>query len=238
MKSCPNCAQALEDDVTICTRCNANLALGAQAGPPQTSGMAIGSLVCGFLSLFWPAAVAAIVLGHISRSQIKKSGGRLSGSGMALTGLIFGYLGVSLIPLLIIAAIAIPNLLRARMAANEATAVGALRTLNTAAYTYRETYRQFPPELTALGAPSAGTAPGPDNADLIDPVLMSGQKSGYLFHYRAVDTDGDGALDGYEIYADPVTPGTTGQKHFFTDQTGVIRLESNKPASAESPPIM
>jgi hypothetical protein len=238
MKNCPNCAQPLEDDVTICTRCNANLALGVASGPPQTSGMAIGSMVCGFLSLLWPAAVAAIILGHISRSQIKKSGGHLTGSGMALTGLIFGYLGVSLIPILIIAAIAIPNLLRARIAANEASSVGSLRTLNTAAYYYQDKYGQFPPALAALAPPPAGTAVGPMNADLIDSVLGSGRKSGYLFHYAAVDSDGDGTFDGYEIYADPVTAGTTGQRHFFTDQTGVIRMESDKPASGESPPIM
>jgi hypothetical protein len=49
--------------------------------------------------------------------------------------------------------------------------------------------------------------------------------------------DGDGKLDAYMVNADPVTPGTTGQRHFFTDQTGVIRVEQHQPATAESPPI-
>src|ERR1700683_113284 len=78
--------------------------------------------------------------------------------------------------ILIIAAIAIPNLLRAKIAANEASAVGSLRTLNTASVAYSTTYGNYPPALSNLG-PS--TSPNSTTADLIDSLLVTGTKSGY-----------------------------------------------------------
>src|SRR5216683_3107127 len=79
--------------------------------------------------------------------------------------------------ILIIAAIAIPNLLRSRIAANEASATATLRTLNTAEITYASTYNSgFPDNLTKLGTPASGQADA-NNADLVDPVL-SGKISG------------------------------------------------------------
>lgn len=83
--------------------------------------------------------------------------------------------------ILIIAAIAIPNLLRSRMAANEASAVGSIRTMNTASVTYNSTYGNgFPPSLSAVG--TTGTAAvSCTNAELIDSVLTGGSKSGYNF---------------------------------------------------------
>ena len=98
----------------------------AYTGPTETSGKAIGSLICGLLFFFFPVAIVAIILGHISLSEIRRAGGRLTGRGLAIGGLVLGYAGVSFIPVLIIAAIAIPNLLRAKMAANEASAIGSL----------------------------------------------------------------------------------------------------------------
>jgi uncharacterized membrane protein len=95
-------------------------------------------MVCGTVFFLWPfTAIAAIVLGHLALSEIKKSAGRLAGHGMAMAGLILGYIGVAMVPfILIILAIAIPNLLRAKMAANEASAVGTLRAYNIAMVTY------------------------------------------------------------------------------------------------------
>jgi len=236
MKYCGNCGHSMEDQVMVCERCNANLALAGTGGPSKTSGLAIGSLVCGLVAFLFPAAVAAVALGHISRAQIRRSGGRLKGSGMAMGGLIMGYMGASILPFLIIAAIVIPNFLRARIAANEASVVGSMRVLNTATHSYLGDYGQFPAELSFLGPPASGR-PGSRGADLIDIVLASGQKSGYLFDYNASDTNGDGKADTYEIYAEPITPGTTGQRYFFTDQSGVVRMESDRPATAESPPL-
>jgi prepilin-type N-terminal cleavage/methylation domain-containing protein len=137
--------------------------------------------------------------------------------------------------ILIIAAIAIPNLLRARITANETSAVGSLRSLNTAAVQYSSTYGiGFPNAISDLGPGSPATSTA---ADLVDSVLASGIKSGYGFTYAGVDTDGNATIDTYTMNADPSTPGTTGQRYFFTDQSGVIRQNTAATASATDPPI-
>ena len=88
----------------------------------ETSVKAILSLVCGLLFFIPFLFIAAIVFGHLALSEIRKSAGRLKGEGIAIAGLVLGYIEIAGIPfLLIIAAIAIPNLLRARMAANESS---------------------------------------------------------------------------------------------------------------------
>src|SRR5208282_3699484 len=132
------------------------------------------------------------------------------------------------------AAIAIPNLLRSRMAANEASAVGSLRTLNVACVTYSTTYGTgFPRQLSNLGTSGAASA---TSADLIDNVLASGEKSGYSFTYSA-GTEIGGQTPTYTIQANPITPGETGERHFFTDQSGVIRVNSSRPATRNDAPL-
>ena len=80
--------------------------------------------------------------------------------------------------------IATPTLLRSRMVANEASAVGPLRTIPTAAITYSATYGNgFPPSLAALGPPADGVSSSCDASGLVDSILSSGQKSGYNFSY-------------------------------------------------------
>jgi hypothetical protein len=187
------------------------------------------------LFFIFPSAVAAVIMGHISRAEIRRSGGRKTGDGMALAGLVLGYIGLSIIPLLIISAIAIPNLLRARMAANEASAAGSLRVLNTSAVVYSTTYGVFPPSLAALGPSSS---PSSTAANLIDSALAGGTKSGYIFvYYPIFRPRREGETERYIITASPVTPRTTGMRYFFTDQSGTIRTESNRVATAESPPM-
>ena len=131
--------------------------------------------------------------------------------------------------ILIIAAIAIPNLLRSKMAANEASAVGSMRTLNTASVAYSTTYGTYPPSIAALGP---ATSPSSTAADLIDSVLASLTKSGYTFAFTA----GTGNLS-YSVTASPSTPGVTGQRYFYTDQSGVIRANTAGAADSSSTPI-
>ncbi|MBZ5700551.1 MAG: prepilin-type N-terminal cleavage/methylation domain-containing protein [Acidobacteriia bacterium] len=138
--------------------------------------------------------------------------------------------------ILIIAAIAIPNLLRSKMAANESSAVGSLRSINTASVTYSSTYGiGFPVNLSSLQAVAAGTNASSTAADLIDSVLSSGTKSGYNFTLT-------GLLSGtivqtYTAVANPVTPGQTGNRYFFTDQSFVIRQSTTAQATVTDTPI-
>jgi prepilin-type N-terminal cleavage/methylation domain-containing protein len=135
--------------------------------------------------------------------------------------------------ILIIAAIAIPNLLRSKIAANQASAVGSLRTLNTSCIAYSTSYGQFPSALTNLGPMASGGTASSTSADLIDSVLSAGTKSGYTFQYKA-----GGSNQSYTITAMPITAATTGQNAYFTDQSGVIRVDtSGAGATAANSPI-
>ena len=145
--------------------------------------------------------------------------------------------------ILIIAAIAIPNLLRSRMAANEASAVGSVRTINTAEVTYSSTYPDCGfTNLTSLGGANSGTA-NTTAAGLIDSVLANGTKSGYSF--GASSTGGSGTCGtgagvpntSYSVGAAPTTPGTTGQRYFYSDQSGVIRYTQGAAATNTSPAL-
>ena len=138
--------------------------------------------------------------------------------------------------ILIIAAIAIPNLLRSKMAANEASAVGSMRTLNTAAVTYSTSYGGYPPSLAALLPPTSGNASS-TAADLVDTVLGGGIKSGYSFTWTAANPDSNNNYQTYTITAGPTALGTTGQRYFFTDQSGVIRANVSAAATAASSPL-
>jgi type IV pilus assembly protein PilA len=150
--------------------------------------------------------------------------------------------GFSLIELLIvvaiimiIAAIAIPNLLKARIAANQASAVGSLRTIITAETSYQSSFGQFSSTLAALGGLSPCTA-STATACLIDNVLASGAKSGYTFIYLPIAGAG-GKVNDFNLNAEPSAPGTTGDMHYFTDQSGVIRSNPAAMATSTDPPL-
>jgi prepilin-type N-terminal cleavage/methylation domain-containing protein len=135
--------------------------------------------------------------------------------------------------ILIIAAIAIPNLMRARMSANESSAVSSLRTINTGEITYNSTYPTvgFSLNLVSLGgAPGAACVPGPATACLIDAVLanngipVNSGKSGYNF-VSGVGTVGNGLNVGYTILATPTKLNNTGVRAFCSEQDAVVRVD-------------
>jgi type IV pilus assembly protein PilA len=140
--------------------------------------------------------------------------------------------------ILIIAAIAIPNLLRSRIAANQASAVGSLRTLNTAEITYSSTYNVgFTSTMSYLAPPTtAGANPTSTAAGLIDSVLAGGSKSGYAFAYSAGTPDSAGRINEYQFTGSPITS-STGTNFYFTDQSGVIRQNSTATAGSTDSPI-
>ena len=152
--------------------------------------------------------------------------------------------------ILIIAAIAIPNLLRARITANEASAVGSMRTILTAEIQYAAAGWisggnpvGFSNKLTDLGGVPPCAAPTATNTCLIDASLAAADtaglnqpKSGYGFTYGPTK-GGAGAPTNidFDLNGDPAVVGQTGNRHFYTDQSGVIR--GNPTAKAGKPDL-
>ena len=107
----------------------------------------------------------------------------------------------------LLAAIAIPNLLRARLNANESAAISALRTVSSSAISFRSVSTQYP---ATLGALTAVTPP------YIDTVLGAGAKNGYNFALT-------GTVTSFTATARPTTFQSTGVRSFFVDESGVLR---------------
>jgi type IV pilus assembly protein PilA len=137
--------------------------------------------------------------------------------------------------ILIIAAIAIPNLLHAKIAANEAAAAEVLRTITTAAVTYNSTYGNgYPATLANLGG-SAGGVSTCDLSVLMDNVIAAApnQKSGYKFAYSAVGAPVTAVAgctlpgaNAYMVTATPVTESVTGIRSFCSDEPATIHYDT------------
>jgi len=125
--------------------------------------------------------------------------------------------------ILIVAAIAIPNFLRSRLRANEASAVGSMRAIYTSAVTYSMIYSDvgYPPQLLALGGVEPCLA-NATSACLLDDVLSHGGKGGYTFAWT-----GDGATpsNNFTLTGTPQVVGASGQRQFCTDQSGLMHYD-------------
>jgi len=140
--------------------------------------------------------------------------------------------------ILIIAAIAIPNLLRARIAANESSAVSGVRTINTAEVSYNSAYPTvgYSAALTDLtnGGITAAcpNPPNPNAACLIDGVLgfngnpANSGKSGYSFTYGSAAGGGGAILVTYHVESNPLVANQTGVRSFCSVEDGVVRYVS------------
>ena len=215
----------------------------AYRGDQETDSKAILSLILGILALFplWLlAGIPAIILGHVSKAEIRKSLGRLKGEGMATAGLVMGYISVASLPLvLIFAAILIPNLIRARVAANESAAASTVRTIVVSQITYSVSY---PKSGYAAGLSMLGSGAPPiscndsSQADANHACLISSDlsctspgwcfKNGYKFHLAGI-CGGDNGCADFVITAAPVTQGTTGLRSFCATADGVIRQSTS-----------
>jgi type IV pilus assembly protein PilA len=225
---CAGCGSSVTADDKFCRVCGRVTATGSGVPsasgvaatpemPAEISGKAIASLTCGIFFLFPPFAIAAIILGHLSLSQIRKSRGRLAGNGLAIAGLVLGYLGAGPF-LLIFAAIAIPNLLRARMAANEASAVATVRTLNVAEMSYAQSHPHA--GYTCFLSDLAGHK-------LIDGALVSAQKSGYAFELTDCAPGAEGTANvKFRVIARPLVVNQTGMRAFCSDESNVIKVDA------------
>jgi hypothetical protein len=225
---CKYCGGAVAEGAYFCPICGKDISgsngiapvsspQGLPPGQPATSGKAVASLICGLFVFFFPLSAVAVILGHLSLSEIRNSAGRLVGRGLAITGLVLGYAGLAFVPLLILAAIAIPNLLRARIAANESRALSVLRTLNVAEGSYAQPHREtgFTCSLRDL-----------HGAELIDDSLAGGHRYGYTFQIQGCTSDaGGGAHTKYQVFAVPDKDkyNQSGVRVFCSDESSVIR---------------
>lgn len=136
--------------------------------------------------------------------------------------------------ILIIAAIAIPNFIRSRIAANQASAIQSMRQITTAEVSYSTTFGPgFSTSLSALGPPPTGQGPTSTTAGLLDEILARGDKSGYTFSYAPTHFDPvSNQWFGYTVNADPSQPGQTGGIYYYVDQSGVIRGNATTEATS------
>ena len=135
--------------------------------------------------------------------------------------------------ILIIAAIAIPNLVRAKISANEASAANSVRKIATAEVAYDSAYpsQGYAPALANLGGPAIGCTPDSVTACILDSVLTSGSKSGYTF--QAIGF-GSTPNTSFVAGAAPQAFNQSGVRNFCVATDGVLRNLS--PAAATPPP--
>ncbi|MFL6207805.1 MAG: DUF4190 domain-containing protein [Pyrinomonadaceae bacterium] len=242
---CPNCG-LIGWATDVCKRCGQPFAPANQAGYTgqnsayaphaygmgapfkQRTGLAIASMVLAIISFFtlWlligiPGAIVALVLGIVALCQIKRDPAQYGGRGFAIAGIAISSVALFfLIP--IVAAIAIPNLLASRRAANEGSAIRSMRIISSAEQTYQATIgngRDFG-NLTQL-----------QNAELIDNVLSEGVKNGYRFQVTCAGIH-------FAATATPVDK-ATGTRSFYIAEDGVIHAANKHGLAAdEDDPIL
>ena len=113
MKACPLCAEALEDEDLVCRWCDAQAtpdgwSVVGYAGPRTTArtgtnGMAVASFVCSLLFfVYFIPSILAVIFGHVARRQLRDSMGQQGGAGLAMAGLVIGWLGVAALAVVIV----------------------------------------------------------------------------------------------------------------------------------------
>jgi hypothetical protein len=171
------------------------------------------------------APVVAIVSGHLAILNSRQSVGMRWRKLFGIGGLLLGYAGL--------AAILTYPILNPRRPHFEATAVGSMRTLNVAIHGFADERGHFPSDLSELACEH-----GNEEYDwCVDGVLASGMKGAYRFAYAFQKARGVSQIESYEIHADPTKSTSFTRHHFFTNETGLIRYEYDKPAGLTSKPL-
>lgn len=178
------------------------------------TGLAITSMILGILGFVTSIILIGIllspiglVLGIIALVKANKKPETYGGKGFAIAGIATSAMMVLFVPL--IAAIAIPNLLAARRAANEGSAISSLRTLASAEETF----------MAVQDTNKCGDLPTLGSGQLIDAVLSKGEKSGYRFMVVNLPTINGGC----EIHAAPLTASTGTRSFYFSTEDGILR---------------
>lgn len=199
----------------------------------EKKGLAIAALVLGIIGLFTlgiavVGALTGIILASIAMSRAKRDPWQYGGRGMAIAALVINIVSlVSFVPVGMVAAIAIPNLLASYRAANEGSAQSSLRTLHSAEATYQAT----------RGQGKYGTLNELAAEGLIDAKLATGMKNGYVFTVEVTTTELDDP--GFKVVGVPETYRKTGVRSFYIDETGVIRAGDNHgaPSTKDDQPV-
>ncbi len=194
---------------------------------PTAQGLAIVSLVFGIvgfftLGFFVVGAIIGSITGWIAMRRAKREPWRYGGHGLAISGFVLNIAMVVWVPL--VAAIAVPNLIASRRAANEASAIYTMRQVSAAQATYQAQFSKY------------GTLDQLAAEELIDPKLATGRKNGYKFRIE-ITTD-EKNVEGFAITAVPLTS-TSGTRSFYVDETLVVRAadKTGEPASKLDPPL-
>lgn len=203
MKFCTQCGQAATDEHKYCMRCGAAFSETPAAQPP--AGPAAPSVV--FTAAPPPPGPAK------HHNQI--------------LWLVVGALALFVVmPILIIVAVAYPNMVRVRSAANESATVRNMRVLNSALSIYQRRYGHYPIALEQLTTTVPG-ATDSTHAGIVVQMATRPRQRGYDLNYQASRSSDTADLDHYELRADPIEPGKTGVHYFFTDESGVIRWDEH-----------
>ncbi len=225
---CMGCGNSLSKDERYCGICGRDSQ--AQAAPvdpsvafglpPETSGKAIFSLVTGFLFFFLPFAIVSLVFGYLSLYDIRKSAGQLTGRGLAITGIVLGYLGV--VVTIGVIALGIYSMRsdrrEAMKATDESSVVSSVRTLNAAEISYA---RAHPQEGFSCSLSDLSKSWG------IDPEVVRGKKNGFVFELESCEPAKKvGPIAKYRVVAYmPVRK--PGVPAYCSDESDVIRVARN-----------
>jgi len=236
---CLGCGTSMAEGERFCGNCGRDTSATATPAPdpavafgllPETSGKAIFSLVSSFFGLFLPFALVAVIFGHLSLSEIRKSPGRLKGRGLAITGLVLGYLGVvATIAFIIFGFISAAKLEKARgkiktgktvytgqVTTNRPSAVSALRSFNTAEIAFAQAH------------PAVGYTCSVEELSRVWGIsgdLAQIKKNGYLIALQGCgNTKPNGPMTKYQVVAYPA-PSKSKLPAFCSDESDVIKID-------------
>ena len=230
---CLGCGNGLSEGERFCGACGKDALAGAAARvdpgvafglPPETSGMAIFSFVCGVLFIILPLSIAAVIFGHLSLSEIRRSAGRLKGKGLAIAGLVLGYVGVAAILALIVFGIVAQHSTQKATAkkltvTNENSVVASVRSLNTAEIAYAQAHREAGYTCSLSDLSGAWGISG---------KLAAGKKNGYVFELQGCSSaKGNGPVVKYQLVAYPAGTAKAGIPAFCSNESDVIKVARN-----------
>jgi type IV pilus assembly protein PilA len=222
-KKCVSCGFVGWSDVENCKACGASLNTHSDHWDQpegQEKGLAIFGLVLGIVGFFtlgivFVGAIVGTIVSAKAMGRVRREPWRYGDRGIAIAGLVLNIVSLtSIVPIALIAAIAIPNLLAARRAANEGSAIHSLRQIAYAQATYQSNFDKYATleELAAQG--------------LIDPKLGSGVKNGYNFTVEL--TTDEINVAGFAAVGIPESYRGSGIRSFYVDETAVIRAGDNQ----------